>query len=69
MKENYVKIDKLKLLITEAADYQKKLSEKELYCNANEKYNRNWSIRVFGVEIPKRLILSYGIDGACMLQD
>ena len=68
MKENDVKIDKLKLLITEAADYQKKLSEIELYCNANEQYNRNWSIRVFGVEIPKSLILSSGIDGACMLQ-
>ena len=38
MKENYVKIDKLKLLITEAADYQKKLSEKELYCNANHNH-------------------------------
>ena len=68
MKDNDVKIDELKLLISEAADYQKKLSEIELYCNANEQYNRNWSIRVFGVEVPKSLIVSSGTDGACMLQ-
>lgn len=67
MTEKNMKIEELKSLITEAASYNKRLSELELYCNANEQYNRNWSVRVFGVEVPESLILSHGIDGACMI--
>jgi len=68
MAEKNVNIDELKLLISEAAVYQKKLSDVELYCNSNEQYARNWSIRVFGVDIPKSLIIKHGVDGACMIQ-
>ena len=70
MKEYKLDIDNLKLLITEASreNFSRKLSELDLYCNNNEQYNRNWSIRVYGIYIPMDLIRRHGLDAACMIQ-
>ena len=74
--ENNVTPDKLKNLIFNANSSDKNasqsmlkkcLSDLDLYCNRNEQYNRNWSIRIHGLSVPSDLVKSSGADEACMI--
>ena len=75
--DNKVTPEKLKELLCNAnksdskisldkSNLKKCCSDLKLYCNSNEQYNRNWTIRIHGLSVSSELVKKVGADEACI---